>query len=219
MSKIIASYPRSGSTWIRFILFNLIYPNLEASFENVNRYIPSIDTDAWVNNDHSKFYKTHRILPVDNIIFLHRHIGDVLISEYWYKKKFHFDERSFGEYLIACDYGKEWRTHVSFYITNHKYLLSYEDMHDAKNIVSLIKAINLPYNKNEIYRAIQKSDFEKMQQAELVGLGGYDAGDTSIKFVREGTCGQYLDLPKEIIEKILEKNNLQLKLLGYDVGL
>lgn len=43
--KIIASYPRSGSTYLRFILCNLYYPETTHTFETVNRLIPTIESD------------------------------------------------------------------------------------------------------------------------------------------------------------------------------
>src|SRR6516165_33686 len=37
----VASYPRSGSTWLRFLLFETLTKN-EAGFDNVNRMLPDV---------------------------------------------------------------------------------------------------------------------------------------------------------------------------------
>jgi hypothetical protein len=39
---LIASYPRSGSTWVRFILSNLLHPEESHDFDSVNQIIPDI---------------------------------------------------------------------------------------------------------------------------------------------------------------------------------
>src|SRR5881227_2930975 len=40
----LVSYPRSGNTWIRFLIGNLIYPNDPVTFANLEQRIPSIYT-------------------------------------------------------------------------------------------------------------------------------------------------------------------------------
>jgi hypothetical protein len=35
----LVSYPKSGNTWVRFLLANLIHPNEEVGFANINRLL------------------------------------------------------------------------------------------------------------------------------------------------------------------------------------
>ena len=37
----LVSYPKSGNTWVRFLLANLIHPNEKVSFSNINRLLPA----------------------------------------------------------------------------------------------------------------------------------------------------------------------------------
>ena len=37
----LVSYPKSGNTWVRFLLANLIHPNETVSFANINRLLPA----------------------------------------------------------------------------------------------------------------------------------------------------------------------------------
>ena len=37
----LVSYPKSGNTWVRFLLANLIYPNETVGFANINRLLPA----------------------------------------------------------------------------------------------------------------------------------------------------------------------------------
>ena len=41
----VASYPRSGSTWLRFLLFETLTKN-DAGFDNVNRMLPDVGMHA-----------------------------------------------------------------------------------------------------------------------------------------------------------------------------
>src|SRR5271154_483438 len=36
----LVSYPKSGNTWIRFLLANLIFPEQPATFANIHRLVP-----------------------------------------------------------------------------------------------------------------------------------------------------------------------------------
>ena len=37
----LVSYPKSGNTWVRFLLANLIHPNETVGFANINRLLPA----------------------------------------------------------------------------------------------------------------------------------------------------------------------------------
>src|ERR1700752_3256978 len=44
---MVVSYPRSGNTWTRFLVANLLHPNEEVTFANIERLIP--DTSSISN--------------------------------------------------------------------------------------------------------------------------------------------------------------------------
>lgn len=211
---LIASYPRSGSTWLRFILCNLLYPNIEHDFDSVNKYIPTYESEADMKIkalDKPEYYKTHSLSAAQNIIFLHRHVGDVLISEYYYKRKFHNDPRIFEEFVIGCDYGQEWRQNINHYFPCNK-MISFDRL---DNEFSLMEIIGTNYSEGQIKDAIRKSNFETMQKIEDKGFGIYPKGDENIKFVRNGKSGQWLNLSEGLQQRIIEKNYIQLKALNY----
>ena len=37
----LVSYPKSGNTWVRFLLANLLFPDEEVGFANINRLLPA----------------------------------------------------------------------------------------------------------------------------------------------------------------------------------
>lgn len=209
---VIASYPRSGSTWLRFVLCNLFYPDRKHDFESVNHLIPPIDHPEGLlaGVQSPLFYKTHGQTHATNVIFLFRHVGDVLESEWWYKKKMAADTRELREFVEQSDYGAGWRQMVEFYFPA-RLNISYRDLDNPNTYV--------PFDPNvvRIFAALQASKFSKMQQMETdQGLGGYPTGDSSIKFCRRGIRGQWREWPQDMQETLLQKNAVQLKKLGYE---
>lgn len=210
--RLIASYPRSGNTWLRFILCNLYFPDVEHDFASVNRLIPAIEDAGNVLNAVADpyFYKTHALRCGESVIFLHRHVGDVLISEWWYKRKFHEDTRPLLEFIIATNFGENWRLSVDHYFPALE-MIGYDDLDKPEAIHQLCPDFSL----EQIQIAIGKSSFGKMQKVEEKGFGTYPPGDPKIKFFRSGVSGQWKFFGAETIELLYLKNGPQLKVLGY----
>lgn len=208
---LIASYPRSGSTWLRFVLCNLFHSDQIHDFNSVNQFIPPIDDPAGLLDgiQHPHFYKTHGKHTSTNIIFLHRHVGDVLESEWWYKKKMWNEPRPLDQYLYDTDYGQEWREYIDFYypaVMN----LRYDDLGDPDTYRPFAR-----FSTEYILEAIRKSTFDNMREAEEGGFGIYPSGDLTIKFCREGKSGQWKKWPDPWRKLLIDKNKTQLKKLGY----
>ena len=210
---LIASYPRSGSTWLRFILCHTFYPELEHTFATVNFHIPGLDDPRGVVEGMTAplFYKTHMKRHGTSVIFLHRHVGDVLESEWWYKKKFHAESRGLEEYLKAVEFGKEWREFTDHYYPANRQI-AFDELNHADCIHSLIPWIT----RERIEKAIKKSSFARLQQAEELGFGIYPQGDKSIKFIRNGTSGQWKQWRPDLRANLLHHNQVHLKMLGYE---
>jgi estrone sulfotransferase len=213
---ILASYPRSGSTWMRFILSNLFHPEVDHDFDSVNKHIPPIDYAPGLLEGIKEpyFFKTHGLTTASNVIYLYRHVGDVLISEFHYKRKMHADKRSLEGFLEECDYGQEWRAHVDYYFPAVKNV-GYGEIGLVGTYRDLPFIVTGPSEETDIKAALNLSCFSKMRKLEERGFGSYETGDPSIPFCREGTSGQWHGLTPDLQRVILEKNATQLKMLGY----
>lgn len=210
---IICSYPRSGSTWLRFILCNLLYPETEHDIDSVNRHIPDIDHyDGMKESIHRPHaFKSHGLRQGQSIIFLHRHVGDVLISEWWYKKKYHADTRTLEQFLEDCKYGENWRAHIDHFFPAERQI-GYDELSDHS---SLLRVIPKSFLRSDLRKAMRKSSFTELQHVEKKGFGQYPSGDLEIPFFRQGTSDQWKDLKENIQDRILYSNLIQLKALGY----
>lgn len=157
------------------------------------------------------YYKSHALRTGQRLIHLHRHVGDVLISEWWYKRKFFDDQRTLHDFVRDAGYGEGWRSHTNhFFPCNHS--IAYQQLSSANAIASIVSP---RYSISDIERAINKSAFAHLQKVEESGFGIYPAGNTDIKFIRDGRVGQWQELDEDLKSAILERNHVQLKMLGY----
>src|SRR5438270_7963003 len=59
---MIVSYPRSGNTWTRFLVANLLHPSEDVTFDNIEKLIPdtsSISSRALKRIPSPRYIKTH----------------------------------------------------------------------------------------------------------------------------------------------------------------
>jgi Sulfotransferase domain len=86
----LISYPKSGNTWTRFLIANLLYPHKRPDFANINELVPDPEvlSKRYLNRlprprilkSHQYFHPRYR-----KIICVVRDPRDVVLSEY------HFD--------------------------------------------------------------------------------------------------------------------------------
>lgn len=207
--KLISSYPRSGSARLKFILCYLLYPEFKGSFEQMSKFIPSID-NPMTRNDVEKFdfICTHANMSAD--IYLYRHVGDCLISEYYFKQKFFPIEMSLEEYIISTNYGEGWRKSVEQGMSA-PVRIGFEDLCFAKklNRANIILSDCL----FEWELAIKSSTFKLMSEAEnKKGFYYLPYGNEAIPYMRNGTSGQWKEL--SIADDICRANESELKMLN-----
>src|SRR3990167_2785931 len=211
---LIASYPRSGSTWLRFILCNLLYPEISHDFASVDRHIPYLDHLPMMKDSipNPRFYKTHQLHQGQRVVFIHRHVGDVLISEYHYKRKYSGEGRCLLEYLIADGWGTNWRAHVNHYFPCER-SLRFGEIGDPSCLHRVFPGIS----EEDFRLAISKSTFDTLQKIESEkGTGLYPGGgNLDIRFIRNGRSGQWREMDKMVQDYLIEQNFCQLKKLGY----
>lgn len=207
--KIISSYPRSGQAKLRFLICNILYPEIDHDFETIRKYTPSIDSAEQLNYcaDNVKFLFTHSNIRAD--IYLHRHIGDVLISEFWYKKKMYPDDMllDLDGWILTSDFGREWRKSVECG-RGATTKISFDDLN---NSAKLSEALGVTTEQIEL--ALTKCTFEKMQAIErstdTIG------GNRSIDYMREGKSRQWETFNLNMKYNLIQKNEGELEYLGY----
>lgn len=201
----LVSYPRSGNTWLRFMLGKLIY-HVDMDFINKEDVIPDIYKNS---NKQLKKIKRPRIIkshePFDQryqkVIYIYRDPRDVVISYYRWFQKYKDYSKGLDDFISKFidgtldDYGC-WGKHVTGWIDNFEdkddlLILSYENIRDDtyKELIEILKFLDLERSEQEINDSIMWASANKMKvlekQQEDISIELKNSRK-DIKFVRDG---------------------------------
>jgi len=180
---ILASYPRSGSTWLRFIISNIIKNYLSLPFDidfyTVEKTFPDIH-QTLLNSVPSfvpfpKFIKTHDKYKkkYGTIIYLYRNPIEVMKSYFLFIKNRKKSRMTKMEFLSSKKYGiRSWISHANSYYGNIDILINYREMKKATyreiiKIADFLKRNNsIEISKSIIEKSIKQSSRKKMKHLE-----------------------------------------------------
>ena len=202
----LVSYPRSGNTWMRVILAELIYSKSGESLNDLGYYIPDI---YWkpkkedVIKSEFNVIKSHELFsipqygPHNKVIYIIRDPRDVVISYFKYKTAFglsiQFDQFVF-DWINGRIKPSSWQEHINSWtgkgIENHKmkiHYVKYEDLliNSFEEVKKISEFINIKKSRDEIENAIKKASLEKMQKKEELGFRD-DIKDVNYNFIGPG---------------------------------
>jgi estrone sulfotransferase len=232
----ICTYPKSGTTWLGFLLAQSLKTNLDErlNLKNFNEYVPDVNllyTKAGSLAEHAgkpdpRFFLVHARYDANfpKVVYVVRDPRDVMVSFWHYQKFLHKDFSQTLEEYVASDahWPCEWDEHVESWMMPrrhpHLMLVRYEDMHaDNAGVLRRVLAFaGLSVDEARIAQAVKDSRFEKMREAEeKFGVHGA-AGDATERFVRKGACGSWRQEMSAEAQAILErKYEAPMREMGY----
>ena len=187
----LASYPKSGNTWVRFLLHHYLYGEPGNSLE-LNRRIPDLHRPAGRIDTSAErlLVKTHfplsDALPylsiTDRAIHIQRHPKDVLLSGMNYAKLESdrppdavayaraFIEAGGDPSWIEMGFGT-WASHTESWRTTDRFpvhTVRYEALRAdaAREFRSMLEFLGETIDEDRIARAVELSDFARMQAIE-----------------------------------------------------
>ncbi len=182
----LVSFPRSGNTWTRFLVCNLMNPDDPVNFAQLESRIPEI-YDVTDRNlrafPRPRIIKSHECFDprYQKIGYIGRDPRDVLISYYEFqlKRRVISDELSLEEFVprfmeseIEPKTGS-WRDHVVSWTATRGgqknfLLLRYEDMlaDTQKESTKIAAFLGLDSNPERIARAVALSSADRMRKLE-----------------------------------------------------
>ncbi len=270
----LASYPKSGNTWTRNFLHNLIgvmsgesenqhinkmnrmsaweiagklyekhlqKPLVDCTREQIASVRHKVQADIAESVDGLSFVKTHHALVMDRkqptinfdvtsgAIYIVRNPLDVAVS-FSHHMNAPIDkaieqmetvnaETPVTENATYEVYGS-WSQHVESWTRKpHRtiYVMKYEEMlaSPVKTFGGLANHLLLNPSQKQLYRAIDHSSFEKLQQQESRD-GFREKPENAQKFFRVGKANQWQDhLTPAQIDKIILKHHRQMERFGY----
>src|SRR5215469_10162558 len=181
----VVSYPRSGSTWSRFLIANLVFPNDDVSFANIDRFVPataSLSRRALARVPRPRIIKCHNYFDhrYSSVIYIVRDPRDVVLSEYRFllKRMAIPDFYPIEQFVVRFVKGEvnnysSWRESVGTWIAarsgNERFLLlRYEDMvndtvAELGRIATFLKVTATP---EILQRAVERSSSDRMRALE-----------------------------------------------------
>lgn len=235
----IASYPRSGNTWLRFVLFDVLVRGQESGFDRVNRIIaevglhqpaiPLLPGDGRLIKTHEPFQKQY-----GKAIYLVRDVRDVVLSEFAYQQALDWVPNDFPLFLERFLGGEvnpftPWHQHVPGWIdsalghSDRFLLIKFEDLrHDtARTVERVLDFLGLVVDPQAVREAVAGNTVERMQKKEerspqLSNVAPRGAGSVETRFIRKGAVGGWRDrLTPHQVAMIEEKAAPVLARLGY----
>jgi hypothetical protein len=182
----LVSFPRSGNTWTRFLVCNLMNPDDPVDFARLESRIPEIYdvTDRSLRAfPRPRIVKSHECFDprYKKILYIVRDPRDVLISYYEFqlKRRVISEECGLEEFLprfMASEFEPKtgsWRDHVVSWTATRGgqksfLLLRYEDLlaNTEKESTKIASFLGLDTNPERIARAVALSSADRMRQLE-----------------------------------------------------
>ena len=235
----LVSFPKSGNTWARFLIANLVRPNETIDFSNVNGVIPGPEVTR--NRDlmripRPRIIKSHQYFDprYKQVIYIVRDPRDVVVSQYHFQRKRKivadgFPLSDFVSKFLAgetCFYGS-WGEHVGSWLATRRgqpgfLLLRYEDMvaDTARELVRVASFLGRVCTNEEIAQAVRRSSADTMRQLEKSQSQLFTSTkDTrkDIPFVRSAKPGGWRSaLSEESAARIEEAWGPLISWLGYE---
>jgi hypothetical protein len=238
----VVSYPRSGNTWTRFLIANLVHTDKEVSFTNIEKLIPDTSSQsnrALKTTPRPRIIKTHEYFDhrYPKIIYIVRDPRDVVLSYYDFQRKYMQidDGYPLGQYvddfvsgkLISIGWGTWGENVASWMYTRGKrdnfLLLRYEDMmrDTSSELVRIAQFMGIDPTADRLQRAIEHSSADRMRALEKLEEDKWVATKNrrkDIPFVRVAKSGGWRSgLPASCVQQIENAWGDLMTTLGYEV--
>jgi hypothetical protein len=209
----LASFPKSGNTWVRFLIaniYNQIFPKYkDIDFFNIHEIVPALPK---INLSTFKpsfeqlplVIKTHDLYNkdlFDNVILILRNPWDVLFSYYHYLKYNNNEDIDLHQTIYSNVYGIEKIVeHTDSFIRNCRnvIILTYEKLHHEplSELLKLTDFLNINIDEKILKNSINLSNFDKMRKTEIEK--GKLIGNKNFIFVRSGKINEgYEEISKK----------------------
>jgi len=238
----LVSYPKSGNTWARFLIANLLRPQDSVGFSNIHDIIPGIDVVPhrdMLRVPRPRIIKSHQYFDprYQRVVYIIRDPRDVALSEYHAQRKSKriSDQHPIEEFVRgflageSCDYGS-WGEHATSWLSTRYgqpgfLLVRYEDMlqDTARELSRMASFLGLHPSSELIGQAVSRSRADKMRKLEKSQAADFNATkDTrqDILFVRSAKAGGWhSELPETCILQIEQAWGHVIRWLGYELVL
>ncbi len=210
---LLVSFPRSGSTWLRFMLAAAIADE-PVDFSSVDEIIPFVgagptdDAAMWATSGH--LIKSHERFSSfgpqgrHRFIYLIRDGRDVAVSYFYFCRRHGTWAGTFSSFLEAFLAGRldgygSWQSHVEGWLGDDRprrehILIRYEDLHAdaATEVRRCTDFLKTPLDEEALDRALAAGSADRMREAER--RSSKSVADPSIPNIRSTRSSNWREL-------------------------
>lgn len=241
---LIVAHPRSGSTWLRTMLVNIIQPDANSNPDVFNNQIPGVSIR---NMNAVRMLPSPRILTshtsylsgLPKVVYVVRDGRDALVSYYHYTVHRNStldntngaasdsDFPDFFERYYQGAYRHIWHKHVESWLGRGKQVMGdrlmvvrFEDMKaDSIAFVNqIVQFVGIPADAGQVAAAVEQADLENVRMVEKQRWQdkGLGVPDQTTSFYRSGQSKNWQKyFTPELSEQFLAYSTKAMQLAGY----
>jgi hypothetical protein len=204
----LVSYPKSGSTWMSFLIANsnigMSNDNRFVTLYNIHQYVPDIHLSRQIGKPllsfpGFRFIKSHSRLNnfYNNVIYIVRHPEDTMVSYYNFLFGLGQFNGTLSDLIRSKQYGiSSWCNHVGNWLNNSSVsqsfmLVKYEDLkiNSARELNLVYRNLGFTLPQIVLDNAVNLSSFSNMQKLEQDQKWGRKTF-RNFNFIRKGQMGE-----------------------------
>lgn len=228
----IVGYPKSGSTWLRHMVAELVKPDPaeELDIKTISRYVPDLN-EEWPTGFEAlpdpRFFSSHsRYEPrLPRVVYVVRDPRDVVVS-YWHYQRMMAPgfEKPIEEFAVdETVWPGTWERHASGWLIEGRHpdlmTLKYEDLlrDTPGELARVLRFAKLDRDAGAIARAVEESRFEKMRaREEKTRRENKGPAAKEERFVRKGKSGGWREeLPPAALKALESRFAATMRHFGY----
>jgi hypothetical protein len=238
----LVSYPKSGNTWTRFLVANLVYPDQPVDFATINRLTPdpeALSVRQLAQMPRPRIIKSHQYFDprYRRVIYIVRDPRDVVLSEYHFNIKRGMIEEnypiekfvaSFLQLNIEQTYGT-WAENVAswLYVRGSDpgfLLIRYEDLQadGMRELARIAEFLGIVPDPQRLTLALERSSADRMRELERKQAHLWSSTrQTRLDkpFVRTAESGGWkTELPQACVAEIESAWGKVMEGLGYELA-
>jgi len=234
----LVSYPKSGNTWIRFLVANFVYPEAGVTLLSADRLIPNVDGQSkkyFKQMPRPRIIKSHYPFQhaYKRVIYVVRDPRDVVLSQYHYQIKrgvlpVGAPIEPFVTRFLAgevCPYGS-WGENVSSWLAARRknpdfVLIRYEDLlrQTGAELARMAELLKIEPTPDRIALAVERSTADRMRQLEKAEGSQWASTKGTrqdMSFIRAAKDRQWKTaLPQDCVAQIENAWGEGMESLGY----
>ena len=209
---MVASYPRSGNSWLRFLLYELV-TGKTADFNAINDlYSPTANFPQFhkapiISYFQGRLIKTHEPYRKEygRAIYIVRDPREVIISQYYYMRGRGLIEGSLSEFVNKFIGGKihgygTWNCHVSSWLDapiSDLLIIRYEDLklEGCETLGSIANLLKIDVSTDQLNKILEHNSFQAMRKSEeRLDREAFRFVNNDARFVRQGQISSWQDI-------------------------